>query len=105
MSTERQKPSRLRRILPWVFRAIYLSMILAICDCIAAGSSHRDTLFSRNTWRMTDGGTSGYVGFGYSMTYYRRMDASLSGPVVWFWFTPFQISFARSEPELLWLWR
>jgi hypothetical protein len=54
---------------------------------------------------MDDGGTRGYTGFGYFLTYYRRMDATLCGPSVWFWFTPFTVSMARGSFEVRWLWR
>ena len=108
MSIERQRASSMptlklfvKRAWPWVVRALYLSVFLAICDCVVA--SRGDTIFSKRTWAMTDGGTCGYVGFGYSLTYYRPLDASLCGPVVRFWHLPFEISFARSEPEILWV--
>jgi hypothetical protein len=100
----RPERSRIRTILVWLVRAVYLSVILAICDCWTASRPHKAIMFSRRTWTIADGGTAGYVGFGYSLTYYRRLDVSLDGPVIWFWFTPFKVSFARRNPGLLWVW-
>jgi hypothetical protein len=105
MSTEHQEPKRWKRVLLWLFRAVSVSVILALCDCWSAGTARRDTVFSKTSWAMDDGGTRGYTGFGYFLTYYRRMDATLCGPSVWFWFTPFTVSMARGSFEVRWLWR
>jgi hypothetical protein len=80
---------RLGKVLPWVFRAVYVSIILALCDSWWA-TGHTNTLFSKTTWATSDGGTRGYVGFGYSLTYYRSMGGR-HGPEIWFWFTPFRL--------------
>ena len=100
----RQKRSvRLGRVLPWVFRAVYVSVILAIWDSWSAGTDRRDTLFSKASWAMRDGGTRGYVGFCYSLTYYRRIGGE-HGPEVWFWFTPFRLYWTSSRVGVSWLW-
>lgn len=80
---------RFNKGLPWVFRAACVSIILAICDSWWA-TGHTNTLFSKTTWATSDGGTRGYVGFGYSLTYYRSMGGR-HGPEIWFWFTPFRL--------------
>jgi hypothetical protein len=86
---------RLGRVLPWVFRAISVSIILAICDSWWA-TAHTNTLFSKTTWATRDGGTRGYAGFGYSLTYYRSLGGR-RGPEVWFWFTPFRLYWTTEE--------
>ena len=53
---------------------------------------------------LKDGGTTGSVGFGYVLTYYRQMDGRAYGPEVWFWFAPFVISAAHWHVEVRWLW-
>lgn len=53
---------------------------------------------------MKDGGTTGSVGFGYFLTFYRRMSGEPYGPEVWFWFTPFVISAAHRHVEVRWVW-
>ena len=92
-----------RRWLPWVVRVMYVSLILAICDSLAAGAD-RAPLFSKATWLMRDGGTSGSVGFGYSLTYHRKVGGGEHGPEVWFWFLPFTVSCTTERVGLRWLW-
>ncbi len=99
----RKQPPRLRPWLPWLVRVMYVSVILAVCDSWAAGSERRAPIFSVTTWAMRDGGTRASVGFGYSLTYYRRMGGE-HGPEVWFWFTPFTVSWTTEHIGLRWLW-
>jgi hypothetical protein len=99
-----RQPPRLRDWLPWVARMMYISLILAMCDCWAAGTERRTPIFSSTIWGMSDGGTRGYVGFGYFLTYYRRM-GGVQGPEVWFWFTPFTVSATTEHVGLHWLWQ
>lgn len=100
---EKQAPG-LKRWLPWVVRVMCLSIVLAMLDSWIAGTERRAPLFSITTWAMSDGGTRGYLGFGYSLTYYRRM-GGVYGPEVWFWFTPFTISFTTGHVGVGWLWQ
>jgi hypothetical protein len=93
-----------RQWLPWVVRVIYVSVILAICDSWAAGTARRAPLFSKVTWAMSDGGTRGSVGFGYSLTYHREMGGE-HGPEVWFWFAPFSVRWTSDHVGLRWIWQ
>lgn len=95
---------QMRPWLPWVVRMMYVSIILAMCDSWAAGTERRAPVFSITTWAMEDGGTRGSVGFGYSLTYYRRM-GGIHGPELWFWFTPFTVSWTTEHTGLRWLWQ
>ena len=96
---------RKRRILVWMVRAMYISVILAICDVWTAGTKRDFTLFSKNTWEMSDGGTKGYIGFGYSMIYFRRLGGEPFGPVIWFWFTPVVVDATGHRGiQVRWLW-
>jgi hypothetical protein len=99
----RKQLPKLKPWLPWVARIMYVSIILAICDCWAAGTEHRAPLFSKTTWAMSDGGTRGSIGFGYTLTYYRRM-GGVQGPEVWFWFTPFTVSWTTEHVGFRWIW-
>ena len=92
-----------RHWLPWVVRLMYVSVILAICDSWAAGTERRAPLFSKVTWAMRDGGTRGSVGFGYSLTYHRKMGGE-HGPEVWFWFAPFTVRWTSEHVGLRWIW-
>ncbi len=93
---------RLGGVLPWLFRGVFLSVIFAMCDSWWA-SEHLNTLFSTTTWATRDGGTRGYVGLGYCLTYYRSLSGE-RGPAVWFWFTPFVIDTAHRGVQVRWLW-
>jgi hypothetical protein len=73
-------------------------------DC-SAGYFLGGTVCSIPLWQMRDGGSTGSVGFGYFLTYYRRMDGQAYGPEVWFWFTPFVISAAHRHIEVRWIWK
>ncbi len=94
----------LGKILPWVFRVMYISVIFALCDCWWA-TTYRGTMFSRAQWKMKDGGTTGYMGFGYDLTYFRRIGGSHYGPQVWFWFTPFIIDLGHKHAQICWIWK
>ena len=93
---------RLGKVLPWLLRGVCLSVIFAMCDSWWA-TEHTNTLFSVTTWATRDGGTRGYVGFGYCLTYYRSLSGE-RGPAVWFWFTPFVIDTAHRKLQVRWLW-
>ena len=92
-----------QRILVWLVRALYVSVVFAMCDLWSA-TTRRDTLFSRCMFEIPDGGSAEYVGFGYSISYLRSMDGSAFGPVVHFWFTPFLIDAAHGDVKVRWLW-
>ena len=79
-----------------------VSIILGVVDCWVAGTSHRDTLFSMSVWKLRDGGTSGYVGLGYSLTYYRKMGGE-HGAEIWYWFTPFTVYHTTQRTGIRWL--
>ena len=101
----KSNPSNWKRKIPgWIARLVGLSLLLAMIDC-SAGYFLGTTVCSIPIWKMKDGGTTSSVGFGYFLTYYRRMDAKANGPEVWFWFTPFVISAAHRHVELRWLWK
>jgi hypothetical protein len=93
-----------RHWFPWVLRIAYVSVILAICDSWAAGTERRAPLLSKGTWAMSDGGTRGSIGFGYSLTYYRRLSGE-QGPEVWFWFSPFTVRWTSEHVGVRWLWK
>lgn len=93
---------RLGKLLPWLLRGVCLSVIFAMCDSWWA-TGHTNTLFSATTWATRDGGTRGYVGFGYCLTYYRSLSGE-RGPAVWFWYTPFVIDTAHRGVQVRWLW-
>lgn len=100
----RQKRTiRMGKVLPWVVRVMYLAVTLAICDSWAAGTDRRDTLFSQAVWATSDGGTRGYNGFGYCLTYHRRLGGEF-GPEIWFWFTPFRLYYTSTRVGACWLW-
>ena len=92
------------KITKWGFRVVYISVILAMCDFWSASTARRDTVFSKCEFRITDGGSAEYVGFGYTMSYLRKMDGSAYGPVLHFWFTPFLIDAAHGKVKMHWLW-
>jgi hypothetical protein len=97
----RKQPPRLRSWLPWVLRLMYVSIMLAVCDSWAAGTHHLG--FSVPLWMMSDGGTTGSMGFGYSLTFYKEISGEY-GPEVWFWFTPFTVSWTTKHTGVRWLW-
>ena len=88
----------------WIIRAICLSLLLAMIDCWS-GDFLGGTLCSVPLYKLRDGGTTGSVGFGYSLTYYRQMDGRADGPKVWFWFTPIVIDAAHHGIKVRWLWK
>lgn len=90
--------------LTWLMRIAYVSLILAMLDSWSAGTDRRAPLFSKGIWAMRDGGTRGYVGFGYFLTYYRRI-GGVHGPEVWFWFTPFTVSSTTKHVGIRWIWQ
>lgn len=102
-SFRKKRHLRFGKILPWVFRVMYISIIFALCDSWWA-TTHRGTIFSRTEWKMKDGGTKGYIGFGYQLTYFRRIGGSHYGPEVWFWFTPFVVDLGHKHAQLCWVW-
>jgi hypothetical protein len=99
-----KQPPRFRPWLPWVVRIMLVSVLLAACDSWSAGTERRAPVFSMTTWKMKDGGTTGSVGFGYCLTYYRRM-GGVQGPEVWFWFAPHRFSWTTEHIGLRWLWQ
>ena len=99
----RKQAPRLKPWSAWVFRLICLSIILAMLDSWAAGTERRVPLFSITTGGLKDGGTRGSFGLGYSLTYYRAM-GGVHGPEVWFWFTPFTVSWTTEHVGFRWLW-
>lgn len=103
-SVKHRSLPQFRHWLPWVARAIYVSIILALCDCWMASTERRVTPFSKGTWAMSDGGTRGSVGFGYALTYHRQMGGEY-GPEVWFWFAPFTVRCTTEHTGLRWLWQ
>ncbi len=78
-----------------------VSVVLGVCDFWIAGTAHRHTLFSKAVW-ASGGGTRGYVGFGYSLTYYRGM-GDANGPEIWYWFTPFTVYRTTEHTSVRWL--
>lgn len=99
-----QRPPRYFSWLPWVGRVVVVSILLAVCDVWVIRQDHSEPPFSRSFWKMRDGGTRGYVGFGYSLTNYRRMGGP-HGPEVWFWFTPFRASWTTGHMRILLPWQ
>jgi len=100
----KSRKQRFGKMAKWGFRVVYIFVILAICDFWSASTARRDTLFSKCEFRITDGGSAEYVGFGYTMSYLRKMDGSAYGPVLHFWFAPFLIDAAHGKVKMHWLW-
>jgi hypothetical protein len=89
------------KVLLWMFRVVYVSVMLAMIDCWSAASRHT-TLFSTCTFAIRSG-TRGYLGFGYDLTYYRSMDGPY-GPVIQFWFTPIAVDMRHHHRLIHWAW-
>jgi len=62
-SFRKRRHLRLGKILPWVFRIMYISLIFALCDCWWM-TTRGQTIFSMRTVKA--GSSVGYSGFGYS---------------------------------------
>ncbi|MDB6022165.1 MAG: hypothetical protein JWQ04_2022 [Pedosphaera sp.] len=101
--SEKPRRSLKRKILIWVIRAVCLSIMLAMLDCWSA-CYMRCTVFSITQFKLKDGGTTGSVGFGYFLTYYRELGGPLEGPVIWFWFSPVVIDAAHPGIRFHWIW-
>jgi hypothetical protein len=95
-------PPWLASLLLWALVAACVSIILGLSDCWVAGTARRDTVFSKTVWATRDGGTRGYLGLGYSLTYYRAMSGE-HGPEIWFWFTPFRMYWTTERHGFSWL--
>ncbi|MBI5388020.1 MAG: hypothetical protein HZA90_25430 [Verrucomicrobia bacterium] len=82
-----------------------LSLVLELCDIWAATRSW-DTWFSKCAFICKDGGTSGYVGFGYLLLYHRSggLPAPEIGPEIWYWFLPFTICDTNEKTGISWVW-
>jgi hypothetical protein len=106
MSDKSPPRSWKRKIFVWLVRAIYISVILAMCD-VCSLSRGSQPIFS-GTWFRTSNEDAGYIGFGYCLVnyvgFYRDGGRTL-GPEVWFWFTPVIISGAHGSIEVRWLWK
>src|SRR3984957_3760290 len=76
------RPLKLGKILAWVFRAFYISIIFVLCDC-NWWARHGGTIFSRRDW-LTHGGV-GYIGFGYHVDFLYGSGGRHYGPAIWFW--------------------
>ncbi len=100
----RKQAPRFRQWLPWVFRLMCLSLVLAMLDSWVAGTNRRAPLFSKVIWATRDGGTRGSIGFGYTLEYHRTIDGE-QGPEVWFWFAPFTVSWTTTHTGFRWLWQ
>ena len=86
----------------WLFYAMCISTILGIVDCWVAGTAYRNTLFSLPMWKLRDGGTTGYIGFGYSLTYFRKIDGE-HGPEISYWFIPFSVYHTTERTGVRWV--
>jgi hypothetical protein len=100
MNDKKKQRSWTRRILSWMVRALYVSMILAMCDICSLSFGHHP-IFSKMpfqplknpNWKhvVTFDGFVPYNGFGYTIVNYTiTLDhARTLGPVIVFWFMPF----------------
>jgi hypothetical protein len=52
-------------------------------------------------WKLRDGGTTGYLGFGYSLIYYRKIDGE-HGPEISYWFIPFSVYHTTERTGVRW---
>jgi hypothetical protein len=93
---------RLKKILLWLLCAMCISILLGMVDCWLAGTKFRNTLFSRAMWKMLDGSTTGYLGFGYTLIYYRKLDGE-QGPEIWYWFAPCAFYHTTERTGVRWL--
>ena len=95
-----------KKVFTWVLRAMYLSVIFAMCD-LCALSLHKAPVFSFAGCQTGNGDTF-CEGFGYSLGYladsYRDGGRSL-GPIIWFWFTPFVIDGTHGGIKVGWIWK
>ena len=92
-----------QRIVVWLVRAAYISVLLAAIDSWSA-HCFRHGVVSVTMGGLKDGGTRMSVGPGYFMTFWRRMDGKAYGPEIWFWFTPFVIDAAHGGIRVRWIW-
>jgi hypothetical protein len=86
----------------WALWAVCASVVLAGCD-IWTAQRFRRTWLSVTTWKMKDGGSTGHVGFLYTMVFWRSMDGEY-GPELWFWFSPLVIDAAHGGVTVRWVW-
>jgi hypothetical protein len=98
----RRQGVRIGRFLPWVFRAMYVSVILALVDTWAVTTERRNSLFSGISFAARDG-TQGYTGFGYFLTRHGQL-AGWHGPTVVFWFVPIRFDWTADGVRAGWLW-
>ena len=82
---------------------MYISVLMAAIDSWS-GYYYGHPIFSKTVSGWKDGGTTMTIGLGYGMRFWRRMDGSAYGPVIWFWFTPFIIDASHRGIQVHWLW-
>jgi hypothetical protein len=92
-----------RKILIWIVRIIYISVLMAAIDSWT-GYRYGHPIFSMTVAGWRDGGTTMTIGPGYGIRFWRPMDGSAYGPVIWFYFTPFVIDAAHRGITIHWLW-
>jgi hypothetical protein len=94
-----------QKIFVWIIRAIYVSVIFAMCDACSL-SIRRQPLFS-TCLGMSGNGDAAYLGLGYILVNHAdtyRDGGRTLGPEVWFWFAPCVISETHGKVEVHWLW-
>ena len=91
-----------KKIAIGILCAMFISVLLGIIDCYIVGTAIRHTLFSVRTRELSGEDASGYVGFGYSITYYHKSEGDM-GPEIWYWFLPFAISDTSERVEFHWV--
>jgi hypothetical protein len=98
---KQRRPVRLGRIATWIFRVLYISVILALCDCLwLCNSSGYTAPFSTLDARAKGGGEASYIGFGYFLD----SDPSSTGFTIGLWYAPFLIRISDQGIRTLWLW-
>lgn len=102
MNGDHPKRRGLRPLLPWVGRAAYVSIILAMFDTWSAAEFDRP-VFSTNSWKMRDGGTTGHMGFGYELIMHRKLGGE-HGPEVRFFLVPFGLCYTTEKIGVRWPW-
>jgi len=101
-----KRRSKKRRFLSLMVRAMYVSVILAMCDICSLSFGHNNKFFSATSFR-TSNDDSMYIGFGYCILNHRdvyRDGARTYGPEVYFLFPPVGIDAAHGGVRVHWLW-
>lgn len=77
-------------------------IVLALIDTRMVVTKSLAPMFSAASWKLKDGGTTGYTGFGYCLIKQQELQGE-HGPKIWFWFTSFTFSHTTKHLCFQWL--